>query len=70
MRALDREINQVADLLLEKQKDNYDKLTNFLEDYQPKPSGTAWGNDPEYHKMLRGMKGRVDKRFNASMFLK
>jgi len=56
----DQLISEVCDLLYEKQQEHYDRIMEFVEDYMPQPSGQAWGGDPEYFKMLREMRARVD----------
>ena len=35
------------------QKQNYDKLMEFITSYQPSPFSKAWGNDPEYIELCK-----------------
>jgi hypothetical protein len=59
-------ISEVSDMLLEKQKEHFEKLSEFVSDYMPHPSGQAWGGDPEYFKMLREMKARVERNYERN----
>lgn len=61
----EKQINSISDILYEKQKEHYDKIVEFVDDYQPRTSGRAWGGDPEYYKMLKEMKKRVDRNFSG-----
>ena len=63
----DAMINEIADMLFDKQKEHFSRIVEFVEDYQPHTSGKAWGGDPEYFKMLRTMKERVDRRFERDL---
>ena len=57
----DELISEACDLLYDMQQDHYDRVMEFVEEYMPRPSGQAWGGDPEYFKMMREMRARVDR---------
>ena len=45
--------------LFREQTSNYGQLMSFLDDYQPEPFVKAWGNDPDYKKLMK--KYKIDK---------
>jgi len=55
-------IQEVSDLLFSKQKDHYERIADFVNDYQPHTSGKAWGGDPEYIKLMKEMRKRFDRK--------
>jgi hypothetical protein len=53
------EVTRAADSLFDFLDDRNDYLNEFIKDYQPRTSGKAWGGDPDYFKMLKKMKKRL-----------
>ena len=50
----------LAEGLFTIQKENYTKLKNKLEEYQPQGFGKAWGNDPDYIAIMKEFRAKLD----------
>ena len=50
----------LAEGLFTIQKENYTKLKNKLEEYQPQGFGKAWGNDPDYIAIMKDLRAKLD----------
>ena len=52
--------NAISEQLFELQKRNHEKLMEYITDYNPRPSGKKWTNDPDYHIMMNQLKSRFE----------
>ena len=56
-----------ADLLFKVQRENALTVMNILKDYNPTASGTAWGLDPDYQRMVKSLQKKTDFSIGATL---